>query len=74
MKRRSAPPSSISVAIVWRHRWQPPRLPSSAASTRLAITVDSHSGLKRLALVAQEQRLVLGVPGELRPAAFEVLA
>ena len=34
MKRMSAPFSCISVAIVWRKRWQEPVLPSFAASMR----------------------------------------
>jgi hypothetical protein len=67
MKRMSAPFSCISVAIVWRKRWQAPVLPSFAASMRSLTVVGQMVAAERLALGREEHREVVRLDGKLGP-------
>ena len=73
MKRMSAPPSSISVAMVWRNRWQAPRLADLGGVHVAAHQVAQVIARERLAVGGQEHRAVVGLDRQLRARLAEVL-
>src|ERR1035437_4644569 len=76
MKRMSAPPSSISVAIVWRKRWQAPCLPIPAASGLFDVLPDDvteRGTPQRFALHGQEQGHVVRLGRKPGPRLVQIL-
>ena len=69
----SAPFSCISVAIVWRNRWQEPVLPSLRRLDALLDREAQMIAAERLALGREEHGHVVRLDGKLRTALPDVL-